>query len=96
MPEVNNLTDTGVPIDPAVDTDQIGNIQVTIEGANSVGQAPQSSTAITMATNTDTPWTQINQNAYRVNSLILGNSSNSTIWQCSATTWQFTQTEDDR
>lgn len=97
MPEANNLLDTtGVPIDPAVNTDRIGNIQVTIEGANSVGQAPQASTAITMATNTDTPWTQINQNAYRVNSLILSNSSNSTIWQCSATTWQFTQTEDDR
>jgi hypothetical protein len=97
MPEANNLLDTtGVPIDPAVNIGRIGNINVTIEGANSVGQAPQASTAITMATNTDTPWTQINQNAYRVNSLVLSNSSSSTIWQCSATTWQFTQTEDDR
>ena len=97
LPEANNLLDTtGVPIDPAVNTNRIGNINVTIEGANSVGQAPQASTAIVMATNTDSPWTQINQNAYRVNSLAIGNSSNTTIWQCSAVTWQYTQTEDDR
>jgi hypothetical protein len=97
MPEANNLLAlTGIPIDPAVNTGRIGSISVTIEGANSVGQAPQASTAITMATNTDSPWTQINQNAYRVNSLVIGNSSDSNIWQCSATTWQFTQTEDDR
>jgi hypothetical protein len=96
MPEANNLFAIGLPIDPAVNTGRIGNISVTIEGANSVGQAPQASTAIVMATNTDTPWTQINQNAYRVNSLIIGNSSKLNIWQCSAVTWQFTQTEDDR
>lgn len=96
LPEVNNLLSIGVPIDPAVNLGRIGSVNVTIEGANSVGQAPVASTAITMATNTDNPWTQINQNAHRVNSIEIGNSSKENIWQCSAITWQYTQTEDDR
>ena len=96
MPEVVNLLAVGVPIDPAVNLGRIGNVSVTIEGANSVGQAPAASTAITMATNTDNPWTQINQNAFRVNSIEIGNTSDSNIWLCSALTWQYTQTEDDR
>lgn len=96
LPEVNNLLDTGVPIDPTVDTTRIGSISVQIEGANSVGQPPQSTTAITMDTDTDYPWTQINQNSHRVNSLVLSNSSKTSIWQCSAVTWQYTQVEDDR
>jgi len=96
MPEVVNLLAVGVPIDPATNAGRIGNVSVTIEGANSVGQAPAASTAITMATNTDNPWTQINQNAHRVNSLEIGNSSDSNIWLCTAVTWQYTQTEDDR
>jgi hypothetical protein len=96
LPEVNNLLSTGLPIDPAVNTGRIGSVDVTIEGANSVGQAPTASTGITMTTNTDNPWTQINQNAHRVNSIEIGNSSSENIWQCSAITWQYTQTEDDR
>ena len=50
----------------------------------------------TMAINTTDPWVQINQNAYRVNTIELSNTSNSDIWMCSATTWQYTQVEDDR
>jgi hypothetical protein len=50
----------------------------------------------TGAENGHSPWAQINQNAYRVNSLELTNTSNADIWMCSATTWQFTQVEDDR
>ena len=96
MPEVVNLYSTGVPIDPATAPGRVGTINVTIEGANSVGQTPQASTAIVLSTDTDAPWTQINQNAYRVNSLTLGHSSTSDIWLCSAVTWQYTQTEDDR
>jgi hypothetical protein len=77
-------------------TPSLGNISVTIEGAQSVGQQPTTQLSHTMALNTDNPWTQIDQNSYRVNSIELGNTSSTDIWMCLATTWQFTQVEDDR
>lgn len=91
LPEVVNLSSASIPLYPAT-----GNISVTIEGAGSVGAAPAVKTAVTMAIDTQYPWTQINQNVYRVNSIQLENTSNTDIWMCSATTWQFTQVEDDR
>lgn len=101
LPEVVNLSNNELPVDPAISTHK-GNITVTIEGANSVGSAPIAKTPVTIpidadgATNSDQPWAQINQNAFRVNSLELSNSSNVAIWMCSATTWQFAQVEDDK
>jgi hypothetical protein len=87
------------PSDPAVAVNK-GNITVTIEGANSVGSTPTAKTPVTIAIdasgNTANPWAQINQNAFRVNTLELTNVSNISVWMCSATTWQYTQTEDDR
>jgi hypothetical protein len=77
-------------------TNLIGNLTVTLEGANSVGQAPISVNAQTFASNTDYPWLQYNQNAYRVNSIKMANSSNKQIWMVNAVTWQYTETEDDR
>jgi hypothetical protein len=97
LPEAINLgaypdsTDDELPQYPST-----GNISVKIQGAGSVGAEPASTTAVTMALNTDQPWCQINQNAYRVNSIELSNTSNVNVWMCSATTWQFTQVEDDR
>ena len=73
-----------------------GNISVTIEGANSIGQQPVTKASQAMALNTDNPWIQMDQNAHRVNSIQLGNTSSTDVWMCSATTWQFTQVEDDR
>ena len=79
-----------------------GNITVTIEGANSVGSAPVTKTPVTIPidangnTLTQSPWAQIDQNAFRVNSIILSDTSNAHVWMCSATTWQITQVEDDR
>ena len=96
MPEVVNLTNKGLAIDPTTQPTLIGTVSIKLEGANSVGQTPQSTTALTMSTDTDYPWVQVNQNAHRVNSLEISNSSLTTAWMCSATTWQFTQTEDDR
>ena len=91
------------PIDPAdpVFAANKGNITVTIEGANSVGSAPSAKTPVTLAVDADgnagaNPWAQINQNAFRVNSILLNNTSNASVWMCSATTWQITQVEDDR
>ena len=73
-----------------------GNIEITIEGANSVGASPIASTTKTMALNTDNPWVQIDQNSRRVNTILAGNTSSTDAWMLSATTWQFTQVEDDR
>jgi hypothetical protein len=91
------------PIDPAdpAYTANKGNITVTIEGANSVGSAPAAKTPVTIPVDADgsaskNPWAQINQNAFRVNSIELTNTSNTSVWMCSATTWQITQVEDDR
>jgi hypothetical protein len=97
LPEIVNLNDHGLEIDPGTaPTEEIGEVTVTIESANSVGQTPQYINSVDIATNTDSPWAQFNQNAYRVNSIVLNDSSNSNIWLCAATTWQFTQVEDDR
>lgn len=102
LPEVVNLNNNELPIDPVTDTELKGNLTITIEGANSVGSAPTAKTPVTIpidangAVNGDNPWAQINQNAFRVNTIELTNSSNSTMWMCNATTWQYTQVEDDR
>ena len=96
LPEVVNLDNNELPINPVTQPELIGNINIRLEGANSVGQAPVTTVDITMATDTNYPWTQINQNAHRVNSIEIKNSSNVNMWMCSATTWQYTQTEDDR
>ena len=96
LPEVNNLAFSGLPVNPVQEDYLVGSVSIKVEGANSVGQAPLETTAITMATNTDYPWVQITQNAHRVNSLIISNTSTENIWICNSTTWQYTQTEDDR
>jgi len=106
LPSVVNLgaaPDSGddeLPVDPATSTHK-GNITVTIEGANSLGSAPTVKTPVTIPVDADgsynlNPWAQINQNAFRVNSIKLSNTSNNDIWMCTATTWQITQVEDDR
>jgi hypothetical protein len=97
LPEAVNIGAT-----PFSSTDEIsiipslGNISVKIEGAQSVGQLPTTQANQTMALNTDYPWIQMDQNAYRVNSIELGNTSSTDVWMCNATTWQYTQVEDDR
>ena len=97
LPEVVNMNNNELPQYPST-----GNITVTIEGANSVGSEPTAITPVTIpvdangSTNADNPWAQINQNAFRVNTIELSDTSNTNIWMCSATTWQITQVEDDR
>ena len=101
LPETVNIgaihnDNNEIPIYPSP-----GNITVKVEGANSVGSSPASTVGVTIpidadGSNSKNPWAQINQNAYRVNTLELSNTSNTDIWMCSATTWQVTQVEDDR
>ena len=101
LPEVNNLGatpftgDYNKPIDPSTSTHK-GNVTVTISGAESVGSSPISKTPVTMTIDTSSPWCQIDQNSFRVNSIELSNTSNNSVWICSASTWQYTETEDDR
>lgn len=90
LPEVVNMGDNELPVYPST-----GNVTITIEGALSVGSAPAATTGVTMPIDTNNPWVQLSQNSYRVNSLEISNSSSTDIWMCSATTWQYAQTEDD-
>jgi hypothetical protein len=98
LPEVVNLNDNNVQINPSLNPELIGSVDVIVEGANSVGQTPQQVTGVSMSTDTDYPWTQINQNAHRVNSIEITSNvaTPGTIWMCNAITWQYTETEDDR
>jgi hypothetical protein len=91
LPEVVNLNESGLPV-----ANSTGNITVAVGGSNSVGQDPIFKANVTIACNTDNPWTQVDQNAFRINSVRINNTSNATAWLCSATTWQYTQTQDDR
>lgn len=91
LPEAVNMDTDNLPVSPST-----GNIAITIEGTNAVGSAPVASTGVVMSLDTDNPWCQINQNAFRVNSIEIENTSNADIWMCSAVTWQYTQVEDDR
>jgi len=101
LPEVNNLGatpftgDNDLPVNPATSTNK-GNITVTIEGSNSIASVPTVKTPVTMTIDTEYPWCQIDQNAFRVNNIELSNSSNNSVWICTASTWQVTQVEDDR
>jgi hypothetical protein len=100
LPEVVNINNNELPINPA-DTAHKGNVTITIEGANSVGSEPTAKTPVTIPVDANgaagnNPWAQINQNAFRVNTIEVANSSNTSIWMCNATTWQYTQVEDDR
>jgi hypothetical protein len=106
LPEVVNLgaeanVNDEIPLYPSP-----GQITITVEGANSVGSIASTNggslTAVEIYVNADgsdntrSPWAQINQNAFRVVSLSLGNTSSTDIWMCNAATWQITEVEDDR
>jgi len=98
LPEVVNLNSNNVEINPVTHPELIGNLYVTVEGANSVGQEPQTVVGYSIPTNTDYPWVQINQNANRVNSIEFTNddATPDTIWMVNAITFQYTEVEDDR
>jgi hypothetical protein len=91
LPEVNNVDNRGITIIPST-----GSIDITIEGANSVGSASSSSTPVIVTLDTDNPWAQINQNSFRINNIEMGDVSYTDTWICSAITWQYMQVEDDR
>ena len=101
LPELVNLganlnQSNELPLYPAP-----GKVLVTIEGSNSVGSTASQITPVLLSVDANgntgnNPWAQIDQNAFRVNSLILSDISTSTIWHCSNMTWQISKTEEDR
>lgn len=98
LPEIVNLNDNNVEIDPTVNPELVGNVKFKIEGANSVGQQPIFTVSEALTTDTDYPWVQINQNAHRVDTVEFTNDIDTpdTIWMCTALTFQFVEVEDDR
>ena len=91
LPEAVNINTNGLQL-----ANSTGNITVTVGGSNSVGQVPTFKPPVTITLNTDYPWTQINQNAYRINTVEVSNSSSTDTWLLSAINWQFTPTQDAR
>lgn len=90
LPSVVNIDTSGLQIDG------VGNVTVTVGGSNSVGSAPTDKTPVVLPINTDNPWAQINQNAYRVNSLEVSNVSTTDTWELAGVAWQYTPTQDSR
>jgi len=101
LPEVVNITDRGEVVsagttaNPAV-SPLLGTVFLQVDYSSAVGAPIEDTSSISLATNSTSPWVQFNQNAQRVSSLEIGNTSGQNIWFCSATTWQYTPTEDDR
>ena len=93
LPSQVNATPTyyNLPLIPSP-----GNVTITIDGNDSTGNVPAQSSAVEMAIATNDPWVQISQNAYRLNSIKISNTSNTDIWMCNAASFQYTQTQDDR
>ena len=75
---------------------QSPSFDIQVGGADSVGEAPTFKSPVTIDINTADPWTQIDQNVYRLNSIKISNTSNSDTWICPGITWQFTPTQDSR
>ena len=97
LPEAVNLG--GIPFTGDYNkqlSESTGNLSIRLDGAESVGQVPVETSENSIQLNTNNPWVQFDQNSHRVNSLTIENNSSTDIWHCDATTWQFTQVEDDR
>jgi len=92
LPEVNSLDSRGLPID----TPPNATITIEVGGADSVGQTPSFLPPVTIDVDTANPWTQINQNVFRLNSIRITNTSSEVTWICPGITWQFTPTQDSR
>jgi hypothetical protein len=90
LPEVVNIDANSLQIDG------VGNITVTVGGTDSVGSDATFKPAVVLPINTDNPWIQVNQNAFRVNSVKISNESTTDTWQCTAINWQFTPTQEAR
>jgi len=73
-----------------------GNVDITVGGSLSVGQAPTFKPTVEFDIDGDNPWVQIDQNDYRVNTIKVEHSSTTDSWEMTAINWQITITEDAR
>jgi len=74
----------------------LANVSINIGGSNSAGQDPTLLGNIVMNIDTNNPWTQFKQNAFRLNSIEVNTTSTDYQWALSAMNWQFTPTQDSR
>lgn len=87
--EVNSIDDFGLQ------TTSSGNVTITVGGADSVGQAVTFKNPVEQPINTGNPWIQVNQNAFRVNSIKIEHTTSNTQGVIiTGSTWQFAQTQD--
>jgi len=73
-----------------------GNIDITIGGADAVGNDPTYKSTVTVPIVTNDPWAQIDQNEARVVTMKVGNTSAVDSWELSAANWQVTVVQDTR
>ena len=71
-------------------------ININVGGSNSAGQTPTLLGNVTMNINTDYPWTQFKQNAFRLNTVEVNSTSSDSQWALTSLNWQFTPTQDSR
>ena len=73
-----------------------GNIDITVGGADAVGDSATYKTTVTMPIETNNPWVQISQNEARVTSIQVSANSAVDTWQMTAANWQITKVQDTR
>lgn len=73
-----------------------GNVDITVGGALSVGQAPTFKPTVSFDIDGSNPWVQIDQNDFRVVTVKVEQASTEDSWQMTAINWQLALTEDSR
>ena len=73
-----------------------GNIDITVGGADAVGDSAAYNTTVSMPIETNNPWVQISQNEARVTSIQVSANSAVDTWQMTAANWQITKVQDTR
>lgn len=100
----DNITFPGIPYSNQVMVHRIlpqvqgtGNVNITVGGALSVGQAPTFQPTVSMPIDTDNPWIQTLNNDYRVVSVKIASDGTTTnTWNMTDISWQMTVVEDSR
>ena len=88
LPELNSIDDFGLV------TTSTGNVTITVGGADSPGQTVTFKPSVDLTIDTTNPWIQVTQNAFRLNSIRMEHTGNTTAYICTGLTWQFAVTQD--
>lgn len=95
LPEINNINEFGREKYYSSSAN-IANVIINVGGSDSVGEIPTMNGNISFKINTTNPWVQIDQNAYRLNSVEFNHVSNNTAVIINSLTYQYTPTQDAR